>query len=111
MYLRVVRNYNISRGGMAFIYLLPGTIMKHCRWTLLLAIHFLIKLVLYLFLTLSPVLILSDFVISSPAEALVPTYSATKCCRNGFSLKFVPEELVCRFTQSPTFWISVSFVR
>lgn len=43
----------------------------------------------------------------------MPTYSGAKCCLNGLSLKFVPEEPVCRFTQgqrtSQSFLISVSF--
>ena len=86
---------------MAAMYLLPGSIMKRCRWTLLLTItpesYFLIKIALYLSVTLSPVLILSNFPTSIPAE--VPTNSATKCCRNGSSLKFVPEELVFGFTR------------
>jgi len=49
-----------------------------------------------------------------PCEGLSAHFkSASKCCRNGFSLKCVPEKLVCKFTRgqsaSQSAGISVSF--
>lgn len=100
---------------MAFTYLLPGTMMRAMQMDAVpdnysrifsLNLHY-----VHPPRTLSPVLILSNVVISIPAE--VPTYSAAKCCRNGFSseirargacLQVSPEDK----RTSLLFWISVS---
>lgn len=47
---------------------------------------------------LVPALSLVSILSNYASAATVPTYSATKCCCNGFSLKFVQEEQISRFT-------------
>lgn len=60
---------------IAFAYLLPGNVRNQCILALSLMmapkLYFLIKLVLSSSLTLSPALILFDFVISTPAEGII----------------------------------------
>lgn len=113
---RVLNIYTLSLGGDDGLHLPPswhydeGDADGRCSRQL--QPYFLIKLALCSSpRTLSPVLILSNVVISIPAE--VPTYSAAKCCRNGFSseirargacLQVSPEDK----RTSLLFWISVS---
>lgn len=47
---------------------------------------------------LIPALSLVSILSNYASAATVASYSATKCCCNGFSLKFVQEEQISRFT-------------
>lgn len=72
--------YSQSKRLMAFKYILPGIVID--------------KLAIFLLPNVNNI----DFVlfckIQPSLKALVPTYSAAKCFRNGFSLKVVPKELI-----------------